>query len=127
MNGVMADRLELARRSYEAYERDDREMIEALLSDDFTFSSPADVAIDRATYFERCWPNAEQIQSFDVRRLVESGDEVVITYEATKVDGKRFRNTEVLTFSGDKICKAEVYFGWNLDQESAAGREPQSG
>ena len=32
MNGVMADRLELARRSYEAYERDDREMIEDLVA-----------------------------------------------------------------------------------------------
>jgi hypothetical protein len=25
----------------------------------------------------------------------------------------RFRNTEVLTFEGEKICKTEVYFGWN--------------
>ena len=45
----MADRLELARRSYEAYETGDRDAIEALLSDDFTFSSPADVGIDRET------------------------------------------------------------------------------
>jgi hypothetical protein len=47
-------------------------------------------------------------------RLVEAGDEVIVTYEATKTDGSRFRNTEVLTFSGEEICKAEVYFGWNL-------------
>ena len=37
-----------------------------------------------------------------------------MTYESTKTDGRRFRNTEVLTFEGDKICKAEVYFGWTL-------------
>jgi hypothetical protein len=48
-------------------------------------------------------------------RLVESGDEVIVTYESTKTDGSRFGNTEVPTFDGDKICKAEVYFGWNLD------------
>jgi hypothetical protein len=30
-------------------------------------------------------------------------------------DGTRFRNTEVLTFEGEKICRAEVYFGWDLD------------
>jgi ketosteroid isomerase-like protein len=111
----VADRLELARNSYEAYESGDRRVIEELLSDDFTFSSPADVGIDRATYFERCWPNAERIDAFEFKRLVESGDEVILTYEARKTDGSRFRNTEVLTFDGDKICKAEVYFGWNLD------------
>jgi ketosteroid isomerase-like protein len=111
----VADRLELARNSYGAYESGDRRVIEELLSDDFTFYSPADVGIDRATYFERCWPNAEQIDAFEFKRLVESGDEVIVTYESTKTNGRRFRNTEVLTFEGDKICKAEVYFGWNLD------------
>jgi hypothetical protein len=35
-------------------------------------------------------------------------------YESTKIDGKRFRNTEILTFDGEKISKAEVYFGWDL-------------
>jgi len=111
----VAGRLELARRSYEAYETGDRNVIEGLLSEGFMFYSPADIGIDRAAYFERCWPNAEQIETFEFERLVESGDEVVVTYEATKTNGRRFRNTEVLTFDGDKICKAEVYFGWNLD------------
>jgi len=111
----MADRLELARRSYEAYESGNRRVIDELLSHDFTFYSPADVGIDRAAYFERCWPNADQIDAFEFERLVEIGDEVLVTYEATKTDGRRFRNTEVLTFDGDKICRAEVYFGWNLD------------
>ena len=111
----MADRLELARRSYEAYETGDRNAIEELLSDDFVFYSPADVGIDRATYFERCWPNSELIEAFEFKRLVEAGDEVVVTYEATRTDGSRFRNTEVLTFEGDKIRRAEVYFGWDLE------------
>ena len=35
--------------------------------------------------------------------------------KSTKVGGQRIRNTEILTFDGDKISKAEVYFGWNLD------------
>jgi len=37
-----------------------------------------------------------------------------VTYESTKTDGSRFRNTEVLTFEGDKIRQVEVYFGWDL-------------
>ena len=108
------DRLKLARDCYGAYESGDRRVVEELLADDFTFYSPADVGIDRARYFERCWPNAGMIKAFEFKRLVEDGDEVVVTYEATRADGSRFRNTEVLTFAGDKQIRAEVYFGWNL-------------
>ena len=109
------DRLQLARDVYGAYVSGDRKVIEELLSDDFTFYSPADIGIDRAKYFERCWPNSELIEAFEFKRLVEAGDEVVVTYESTKTDGRRFRNTEVLTFVGEKINKAEVYFGWDLE------------
>jgi hypothetical protein len=108
------DRLQLARAAYRAYETSDRELIESLLSDDLDFYSPADPGIDRARYFERCWPNAGAIEAFAFKRLVESGEEVIVTYESTKADGHRFCNTEVLTFDGEKICRVEVYFGWNL-------------
>jgi hypothetical protein len=40
---------------------------------------------------------------------------VIVTYEMTRSDGGRGRNTEILTFRGEQISKAEVYFGWNLD------------
>jgi ketosteroid isomerase-like protein len=109
------DRLKLVRAAYGAYESADRDVLDELLSDDFTFYSPADVGIDRARYVERCWPNSELIEAFEFTRLIEAGDEVVVTYESTRTDGSRFRNTEVLTFEGDKICKVEVYFGWNLE------------
>ena len=102
------DRMKLARDAYGAYESGDRRVIEELLTDDFTFYSPPDPGIDRAAYFERCWPNSELIESFEFKRLVEAGNEVVVTYESTKTDGKRFRNTEVLTFRGNKICRTEV-------------------
>jgi ketosteroid isomerase-like protein len=109
------DRLKLVRDLFAAYESGDRGVVEELLSEDFTFYSPADVGIDRVRYFERCWPNSELIAQFEFQRLIESGDEVVVTYESTKTDGSRFRNTEVLTFDGDKLATAEVYFGWNLE------------
>ena len=109
-----SDRLQLARDVYGAYESGDRHVVEEILSDDFRFYSPADVGIDRSRYFERCWPNAALIDGFEFVRLIEAGDEVVVTYQSRKTDGSRFRNTEVLTFDGAQICKAEVYFGWNL-------------
>jgi ketosteroid isomerase-like protein len=108
------DRLQTVRDSYGAYVSGDRGVLEGILSEDFTFYSPPDPGIDRATYFERCWPNSELLDSFEFVRLIESGDEVIVTYESTKTDGSRFRNTEILTFDGDKISKAEVYFGWNV-------------
>jgi hypothetical protein len=48
-------------------------------------------------------------------RLVESSDEVIVTYELRRPDGTGGRNTEILTFEGDKIVRTEVYFGWNLN------------
>jgi ketosteroid isomerase-like protein len=108
------NRLDLARAAYRAYETRDRELIDSLLADDLVFYSPPDPGLDRAAYFERCWPNAQNIEGYDFIRLVENGDEVIVTYEATRAEGSRFRNTEVLTFDGDKIAKVEVYFGWDL-------------
>ncbi|MBA3301952.1 MAG: nuclear transport factor 2 family protein, partial [Thermoleophilaceae bacterium] len=53
---------------------------------------------------------------FEFKRLIEVGDEVVVTYESTRTDGSRFRNTEILTFRGARITRIEVYFGWNLPE-----------
>jgi len=109
------DRLQLARDAYGAYESGDRGLIEALMAEDLMFYAPPDPGIDREQYFERCWPNADQIKSFEFKRLVELGeDEVLVTYESEKADGSRFRNTEILTFDGDRIRKVEVYFGWDV-------------
>jgi ketosteroid isomerase-like protein len=109
------DRLQLVRDCYGAYESGDRGAVERVLSDDFVFSAPPDVGIDRATYFERCWPNSQTTDSFDYQRLFEHDGEVFVTYEATKTDGRRFRNTEILGFAGDQISRVEVYFGWDVE------------
>jgi hypothetical protein len=41
-------------------------------------------------------------------------DRKQLARDAYRADGQRFRNTEILTFAGEKIRKVEVYFGWNL-------------
>ena len=108
------DPKDLVRRSYRAYETGDRQMLEEILADDFRFWSPPDPGIDRATYWERCWPNHGHVAAFELKRLADVGDEVLVTYEAERTDGSRFRNTEVFGFVGDKIKTVEVYFGWDL-------------
>jgi hypothetical protein len=108
------DRRQHAREIYLAFASGDRDVVERSFTDDFTFSSPVDVALDREGYFERCWPGAGQGQEFEFVRVIESGDEVIVTYEVKHADGHVGRNTEVLTFRGDKVCRTEVYFGWNV-------------
>jgi ketosteroid isomerase-like protein len=110
------DRKQLARQAYEAFAAGERSFYEQHLSEDFSFSSPPDPKLDRDGYFERCWPGAGKGQEFEFVRLIESGDEVVVTYEADASSGKRGRNTEVLTFDGDQISRIEVYFGWNVEE-----------
>jgi ketosteroid isomerase-like protein len=108
-----SERLELARQSYFAFARGDRQFFEDLLSDDFTFSSPPDPHLDRAGWFERCWPGAGRGQEFTFARVIAAGDEVIVTYDLRRPGGGG-RNTEVLTFDqDDKVVRTEVYFGWN--------------
>ena len=108
------DRTEIVRGSYRAYETGDRQLLEGLLAADFRFWSPPDPGIDLATYWERCWPNHGHLATFEFKRLAEVGDELLVTYEAQRADGSRFRNTEVFGFDGDRIRTVEVYFGWDL-------------
>ena len=113
---MSADRKQIVRNSYAAFAAGDRSFYEERLSDDFLFSAPPDPKLDRGGYFQRCWPGAGRGQRFEVVRLIESGDEVVVTYESDTSAGARGRNTEVITFDDeDKIVRTEVYFGWNLE------------
>jgi ketosteroid isomerase-like protein len=104
----------LAQRSYEAFAAGDRKFFEQHLAEDFTFSSPLDVGLDRAGYFARCWPGAGHGQKFKFLRFIEHDDEVVVTYEMTKPNGQKGRNTEILLIRDNKIVSVEVYFGWDV-------------
>ena len=71
------------------------DFFEERLSDDFLFSAPPDPKLDRDGYFERCWPGAGRGQGFDFVRLIESGDEVVVTYESDVSGGGRGRKPDL--------------------------------
>jgi ketosteroid isomerase-like protein len=102
---------DLVRKCFSAYELKDRQMIEDLLSDDFTFTSPLDDRINRIEYFKRCWPNSESIQSFQIEKLFENGNEAFVRYECEMKAGKKFRNTEWFRFEGGKLKEVQVFFG----------------
>ena len=113
---MATDRKQIVRDSYAAFAAGDRSFFEERLSDHFVFSAPPDPRLDRDGYFERCWPGAGRGQDFEIVRLIESDDEVVVTYESDASRGGRGRNTEVITFDDeDRFVRTEVYFGWNLE------------
>src|SRR5689334_22949632 len=93
----------IIRACYAAYETKDRAAIEKLLADDFTFSSPIDDNISRERYFERCWPNSEHIESFNIERLFVQGDEAFVQYEVKTTGKPPFRNTEFFTLRDGQI------------------------
>ena len=112
----MSNRIEVTKEFYQAFATGDRKFVEAHLTDDFSFSAPPDPLLDRAGFFQRCWPGAGKGGSFEFIRLIESGDEVIVTYKAD-INGSKGRNTEILTFEGTKVRRTEVYFGWKVDQK----------
>src|ERR1700754_1421726 len=88
----------ISRRCFKAYATQDRNLIESLIADTFSFSSPRDDHIDRAEYFRRCWPNSDKFRRIIVEKIFTEdggeGDEAFVQYVGETVEGKRFRNVE---------------------------------
>ena len=112
----------LVRTYFAAYPARDRAAIESVVADDFHFTSPIDNRIDRKTYFEHCWPNSQTTAAINLQHVVVSGQEkVYATYDLRTTDGKRFRNSELITLKNGKITEVEVYFGWETPHKAPAG------
>jgi ketosteroid isomerase-like protein len=121
VENATARNVAIARAAYESYVRKDRAALEKLIAADFHFTSPLDNRLDRETYFRRCWPNSKVIQGFDFIHLVTDADRVFVTYEGRNTNGRRFRNTEILTIRDQQIVDVEVYFGWSLPHKAPQG------
>lgn len=113
----------LVRKLYGAYVSKERKVVEDLLGEGFTFTSPDDDHIGRAVYFERCWPNSERIKAFEIKKLVERDNEAFVRYEVETNAGDRFRNVEWLRFEDGKLREVEVYFGSLADDDDVKGRK----
>ena len=121
ITGRANDAIAIARAAYEAYVKKDRAAIEKLIAEDFHFTSPLDNRIDRATYFNVCWPNAANIKRFDFINLVQDDHRVFVTYEGHGADRNVFRNTEILTVRDGQLVEVEVYFGWSSPHKAKPG------
>ena len=119
--------LAIARACLQAYVDKNREALEALLDDDFHFTSPIDNALDRTTYMKICWPNSAALDRIERICEFEDGDRASIVYEAHTSTGKRFRNSEMYTVRQGKPLATEVYFGWELPHKAPRGRHVEEG
>jgi ketosteroid isomerase-like protein len=108
---------EIIRRWYAAWQKADWGPVEALMADDFTFSSAAgDDHIGKSTYKTQCWESQKgHIERFKLEQVLGNGNEALVKYVCWTTNGKSFRNVEYFRFRGDKIEAIECYFG---DQSS---------
>jgi ketosteroid isomerase-like protein len=111
---------EIVRAYFRAYETKDQEALDALLGEDFTFSSPLDDNISRAKYFARCWPMSKDVKSFEIEKLFTEGNEAFVTYQCTQTGGDTFRNTEFFKIEAAQIERVDVYFGREFHQFTKA-------
>ena len=103
---------DVVRTCMESYLAQDRDTAEKLIAKDFVFTSPQDDHIDRATFFEHCFPTVDRLKE---QRTVEviptQGDDVFIMYEYELKAGGRYRNVELSTVRDGKIVEIQVFFG----------------
>lgn len=103
--------VDVVRRFARAFAEQDRETADQLAAADFVFTSPQDDRIDRATWFERCFPTADHFDGSNATlQLVEIDGVVLHRYEYS-VDGVRWRNMEASRVEDGMVHEVEVYFG----------------
>jgi ketosteroid isomerase-like protein len=104
---------ELLRNWYGAWEKKDLGTFNALLTDDFTFTSAAgDDHISKGTFKTRCWDTQVNfIDHVDLERISAGADDAFVKYLGHTRNGKSFRNVEYFQFRNGKIQSLECYFG----------------
>lgn len=112
----------LLRKWYAGWEKPDWAPLDAMLTDDFTFTSAAgDDHISKSMFKKQCWQTQIGfIQRFELEQVFGSGDEALVKYLCHTKNGKSFRNVEYVRVRDDKIAAIECYFGEQSSFPSAA-------
>ena len=100
------------RAFFASYLAQDRAAAERLVAEEFVFTSPQDDHIDRAAFFERCFPTADRFRKHELVKVVPADDDdVFVLYEYELEDVQRYRNAEVITVQDGKVTETQVFFG----------------
>ena len=104
---------EIVRKWYAAWENKDLGAFNALLADNFTFSSAAgDDHISKSTFKAQCWDTQiDFIGHVDLERITTGADDAFVKYLCHTKNGKSFRNVEYLRIRNGKLESIECYFG----------------
>ena len=104
---------EIVRKWYAAWENKDFGTFNALMADNFTFSSAAgDDHISRSTFKSKCWDTqAGFIEHFDLERISTGADDAFVKYLCHTKNGQTLRNVEYLRIRNGKLESLECYFG----------------
>ena len=100
------------RAFFRSFLAQDRAAADGLVAAEFVFTSPQDDHIDRATFFERCFPTAGRFVSHELLEVVPTeGDDVFVLYEYELEGGQRHRNAELITVRDGRVTETQVFFG----------------
>jgi len=118
--GLRSKNQEIVRKYYAAWETKDWHPVDALLTDDFTFSSPLDDHINKSDFKAGCWDTQiAYIDRFDLKQVMGTGNQVFVMYVCRTTNGKTFRNVEYFQLRDDKVKSVECYFGGKSSFPSA--------
>ncbi|MFF4805016.1 nuclear transport factor 2 family protein [Streptomyces sp. NPDC001351] len=103
---------DVVQAAFRYYRSQDREAALALYAEDFSFTSPQDDHLDRAAFFERCFPTADRFVEQRMLHVVPADEELVLVhYEYELTTGDRYRNVEAITVRDGLVREVQVFFG----------------
>ena len=112
---------EIVRKYYAAWVNKDLSTFNAVLADNFTFTSAAgDDHISKSTFKSQCWDTqVDFIQRSDLEQISTGEDYAFVKYLCHTKNGKTFRNVEYLRITSGKLESIECYFGAQSNFPSA--------
>ena len=104
---------EIIRKWYKAWVEKDEGQFEALMAENFTFSSAAgDDHIGKSSFKAQCWDTqVDFIGHFDLERVTTGAEDAFVKYLCHTKNGKSFRNVEYLRIKNGQLESIECYFG----------------
>lgn len=110
--GLSSQTEQLIRDYYGAWEKGDWNVLNSMLTADFTFSSPNDDHDSKSVFHSRCWaPNVKLIGHFDLQQIAGSGDDVLVMYVLHTKNDKEIENIEYIHMRDGKVASVRCYFG----------------
>ena len=86
---------------------------DALLADNFTFSSAnGDDHISKAEFKKQCWDTqASHIKELRLEQVMTKGDHAIVEYIGHTTAGNSFHNVEVLQLRDGRLTDMNCFFG----------------